>query len=235
MIRFLISQGVLDADPTASILMPKKDAAQRLTITDAEITLLLDACERQRNPKQIALCRAVFHVLIYAGLRRSELLDLKLDDVNFEEMSLLVRSGKGSKSRKVFVPKPCIDALKEWLIARPNNLDGWLFPYDTGRRLHEKGLKTLLDEVCSIAGMPDAPNIKPHSIRHWRATDLLRSGADLISIMTFLGHTDLRTTQIYLHCDEERIRSLAGLSTLAPKVDADNAKQERPRRRRMAR
>ena len=232
--KFLVTNGVLSEDPTRSIQLPKKDAAIRLTISDAEIKALLAACERQRNPKQVALCCAVFQVLIYGALRRGELLDLRLDDVDYEEKSVLVRSGKGSKSRRVFVPKDCTDAVREWLAFRPKNPDGWLFAFDSRRRIHEQGLKTLVDEVCATAGMRDAPNIKPHSIRHWRATDLLKSGADLISIMHFLGHTDLKTTQIYLHSDEERIRSLAGLSTLAPKPETDKVKQERPRMRRLA-
>lgn len=239
MIRFLMTQGILDADPMATILMPKKDAAERLTITDTEIKTLLDACERQRNPKRVALCRAVLHVLIYAGVRRGELLDLKLDDLNFEEGSLLVRCGKGSKSRKVFVPKPCTDALKEWQAFRPDNADGWLFPYDKGRRLHERGLKTLLDELCATAGMRNAANIKPHSIRHWRATDLLRSGADLVAIMSFLGHTNLKTTAIYLHTDEERVRNLANLSNLSTetvkKEGAERSPSDKGRLRRLPR
>ncbi|HZO87750.1 MAG TPA: tyrosine-type recombinase/integrase [Chthonomonadaceae bacterium] len=213
--RFLLSNGVLVENPVASIQLPKKDAAVRLTVSDEEVRALLDGCEKQRNPKQVALARALFHVLIYGGLRRQELLDLRLGDVDAKEGRIYIRSGKGSKSRTIYVPAACIHAVQEWLTFRPKDcLHNFLFAFDRRRRLHGNGLMTIFEAVTAAAGLRGAPNVRPHALRHWRATDLLKSGADLRSIQAFLGHAALSVTQAYLHTDEERCRALADLSAL---------------------
>ena len=76
------------------------------------------------------------------------------------------------------------------------------------------GLQSLLEEVKATAGYAGRENIKPHSLRHWRATDLMRAGADLKSVSAFLGHTMLSTTSIYLHTSEEQCRGIRELTTL---------------------
>ena len=85
---------------------------------------------------------------------------------------------------------------------------------DRARRLWHRSLHTLIEDVKATAGFTGRENIKPHSLRHWRATDLMRAGADLKSVSAFLGHNQLSTTSIYLHTDEEQCRSISELSTL---------------------
>jgi site-specific recombinase XerD len=180
----------------------------------------LDACERQSKPRQVALSRALLSVLIYAGLRREELLCLYVSDVNFSEKSILVRSGKGSKSRKVFPCEECLTAVREWLAFRPNNCTHeYLWARDRSRRMYEYGLVATLEQVKAIAGLADHDNIKPHSLRHNFATRLLRNGADVRSIQSALGHSNLATTSIYLHVDEERLKEVAHLSSLKPQTN----------------
>src|SRR5262249_33098732 len=86
--RFLVENGALAENPAAEITLPKLDAAQRLIVTDADVAALFDACERQYAPRQVALCRAVLSVLCYGGLRRAEVYNLRVDDVNLPEKSL---------------------------------------------------------------------------------------------------------------------------------------------------
>ncbi len=239
--EFLIANGALTENPAKALPMPKKDAAERLTVSDTEVRELLAACERQRNVRRTALCRAVMCVLIYGGLRRAELCNLYLEDVNAAEKSLLIRSGKGQKSRKVYLPDDAVNALKEWIAQRwPDCKHPYLFALDRNRRLCFHGLHTLVEDMKAIAGFAGRENIKPHSLRHWRATDLMRSGADLRSVQAFLGHTQLSTTAIYLHTDEEQLRNIAHLSALQPKpvpaqdtpaIRVPNANQDRLRRR----
>lgn len=227
--KFLVRNGVLAEDPTATIQMPKKDAAIRDTVSDADVRALLDAAERQRNPKQVALARCVLSLLVYGALRRQELLDLHIADVDTTENAVLVRSGKGRKSRRVFVPASVSVAVKEWLAYRPQNPQPWLLAFDARRRIHERGLATLLDELAATAGLRGQV-IRSHMLRHWRASDLMKSGADLHSIMVFLGHTDIRTTQQYLHADEEKCRGLAAISTLMDSETRPDGKQDRGNR-----
>jgi|SRR5579884_280277 len=215
--EFLIAQGVLTENPAKALTLPKKDAAQRKMVTDEEIAQLLQACERQRNPRQVAFSRAILAVLVYGGLRRQELLDLKLEDVCLKEQSILIRRGKGSKSRRIYICQDCVDALQEWLALRPKDCKhNYLFAFDKNRRIHRNGLHTLVEELKAVAGLRDNKNIVPHSLRHACATRLLRNGADLRSIQAFLGHSQLQTTAIYLHTSEEQLRNIAHLSALIP-------------------
>ncbi len=213
--KFCLENGLLTTDPNTPIQMPKKDAALRQTTTNEEVLALLEGCERQRLPERVTLARAVFHLLLYAGLRRSELLDLHPEDIHSEDASVLVRSGKGSKSRTVYVPKVCLDAVAEWIrIRHKDTAHPYLFSVDKSRRLHHRALDTLFRDVKTAAGLGNAEHLTPHVLRHWRATDLLASGADLKSIQSFLGHTTLQITSIYLHTDERRCKAIANLTSL---------------------
>lgn len=222
---FLVEQGVLSENPASKVKLPKKDAAIRQLVTDKEVAQLLDACERQRSTKEIALSRALLSVLVYGGLRRQELLDLYLSDVNLEDGSILVRCGKGSKSRKVFVHKDCVAALKEWIAIRPENVDGYLWSYNQTRRISENKLKTTVETVKAIAGLREA-RITPHALRHNCASRLMANGANLGAISNFLGHSNLSTTQIYLHVNEEQLRGIAELGALSARPPYKNSRQE---------
>lgn len=225
---FLVENGALTENPTSKLTMPKKDAVERRTVTDEEITLLLDACERQPNSRQIALYRALLSVLVYAGLRRAEVCDLHVDDVNLKEGSILVRQGKGGKSRRVFVCADCIAAVRDWLAVRePDTKHEYLFALDRLRRVHNQGIATLINTLKSTAGLRDHTNILPHALRHACATRLLRNGADLRSIQSFLGHSSLTVTAIYLHTSEEQLRNIAELGALKSKTDGP-APTEKP-------
>ena len=239
--EFLVANGLIETNPTRLLTMPKKDAAVRLEVTDADVAALLEACERQRTTRQIALSRAVLSVLCYGGLRRSEACDLRLDDVNLTEKSLLVRSGKGSKSRKVFLCTDAVNALREWLFAREQDAKGdWLFMYDRSRRLHHTGIASLVETLKATADLRDNEAVKPHGLRHWCATNLLRNGANLRDVQQFLGHTELTTTARYLHSSEEQLRNIAELTALRSptKSKSDNvihlpARKEENRSRRV--
>jgi site-specific recombinase XerD len=213
--EFLVQNGLLDANPTHDLTLPKKDAAIRLTVTDEEVRALLDACERLSTSRLIALSRALLSVLIYGGLRREEACSLHISDVNLSEKSLFVRSGKGSKSRRVYVCSDAVHALREWLAIREKDCqEDWLFMYDRARRVHHITIANMIETLKATAGLRDNPAIKPHSLRHWCATNLLRNGANLRDLQQFLGHSDLTTTARYLHSSEEQLRDIAELTAL---------------------
>ena len=215
--RFLTDAGALKENPTRPLTMPKLDAAQRLTVTDEELSAVLAACDRIADARRSAMAKAILSAFVFAGLRRQECLDLRLADVNFTEKSLLVRSGKGSKSRKIFVCAEAVETLREWIAVRPDPCKtDYLFAFDRARRISCAGLQTLIEEVKAIAGYRDAPHILPHSIRHRAATRLLQNGANLKDIQTFLGHSSLQVTSVYLHSNEEQAKSLADLTALRP-------------------
>ena len=232
---YLVEQNHLTENPCHNLKMPKKDAAVRHVLTDANVEALFRACERQRTVRLVTLSRAVLATLAHGGLRRAELCDLRVDDVNLAEGSILIRSGKGSKARRIFVCKTAIQALREWLTLRraeweetcekaerPKSerefAEGWLFMFDRARRLHFNGIRTLFETLAASADLSDNPAVKPHSLRHWAATNFLRNGARLRDVQEFLGHSSIAVTERYLHSGEEQLRQAAELTALKPTV-----------------
>lgn len=201
-------------NPAKAVKLPKKDAAVREAASDEELEQLLAGCERERDPQRRAMLKALLSVLIYGGLRRQEALDLQVGDIDVKKGQLLVRSGKGSKSRAIFPCQACLQAIHGWLAVRPKSPHPYLFIVDRRRRLGEEGLRRLVEEAKSLADLRDHENIKPHAMRHAAATRLLRNGADLRSIQHFLGHSCLQTTAVYLHTDEQQLQRIAELGGL---------------------
>lgn len=183
-------------------------------MTDDELLQVLEARGRQRCAWRAARDQAALAVLIYTGLRRAEMIDLKLGDLRLAEGTLYVASGKGNKARTVPLCREARAYLARWLELRPGVRHDYLFVTDDARRLAENGLKALLERAKTVAGMPGAENIKPHSIRHAAATRLMQNGADLRSVMAWLGHSNLQTTAVYLHTSEARLQSIADFASI---------------------
>lgn len=241
---YLVEMQALSASPALEIKLPKRDAATRLTVTDEDLTALLAAAERQRTEFRCLRDRAVLAVLIFCGLRRQELLDLKISAINLIDQSLLVQQGKGQKARTIYLCDEALVALREWLAFRQTFTcrHDYLFVSEGKRPFGETSLTSMLEEVKAIAGFKGDPRIKPHSIRHAGATRLLRNGADIRSIQAWLGHSQLQTTAIYLHTDEEQVRKIAPLASLrssnVSRIEPGGEKGEetnQPRHRRLRR
>jgi len=215
--EFLVQNGALAANPTRLLILPKLDAAIRLLVNDEQVRLLFASCDRLPTPRQCTQARAVLSVLCYGALRRQECCDLRLDDVNLSEAAILVRSGKGSKSRRVFVCRDAVTALRDWMSVREPDCTGdYLFMYDRARRLHLNSIASLIRSIAAVAGLRDNDAIKPHSLRHWGLTNLLKNGVNVRQIQQFAGHSRIETTARYLHTSEEELREIAELTALKP-------------------
>ena len=212
----MVDREVLPENPLAKISLPKKDPARRLLVSDEELIQVIDAAGRQRIAWRSVRDQAVLAVLIFTGLRRTEVLDLRLQDVDFRRSMLYVAHGKGDQARWVPLCSEVSDHLKRWLELRPAANHDWLWAYGQARRLSANGLANILEKAKDVAGLGGAENIKPHSIRHRAATRLLQNGADLRAVQAWLGHSHLSTTAIYLHCDEKHLRSIAHLASFTP-------------------
>jgi len=188
---YLGEMGALSSNPAAEVRLPKKDAATRLLVTDEDLARLLEAAGRQHSDFRSVRDRAVLSVLIFCALRRQELLDLTVQAINLADRSLLVQQGKGNKSRTVYLCDEVLEALREWLGIRQQIpcKHEYLFITEDRRHFWETSLARMLEEVKAIGGLKGDPRIKPHSIRHAAATRLLRNGADLRPIQTWLRHS----------------------------------------------
>lgn len=224
----LVDREVLPENPVAKITLPKKDPARRLLVSDEELIQVIEAAGRQRIPWRVARDQAVLAVLIFTGLRRTEVLDLRLQDVDLGRSMIYVAHGKGDKDRWVPLCSEAKAYVARWLELRPVANHDWLWAYGQARRLHPNGLASILEEAKKLAGFEGAENIKPHSIRHRAATRLLQNGADLRAVQAWLGHSHLATTAIYLHCDEKRLQSIAHLASFAPKPPQPEPQPSKP-------
>jgi len=149
--------------------------------------------------------RAALSIAYGAGLRASEIISLKLGDIDSARMVIRVEQGKGRKDRYVMLSQHLLDLLRAWWkMGRPQ---GWLFP---GQNPVNPLTPRQLNRACHAAARMaeiDKP-VHLHTLRHSFATHLLERGADLRSVQLMLGHADISTTQIYTHVVEERLKQI---------------------------
>lgn len=214
MFRFAFEEGWRTDNPALRITGPGRAKRLPKTLSEDEVTRLLEATTRTREAtRNICLME-----LIYAtGMRVSELVSLPVAAVRGDPRMILVR-GKGDKERLVPLSSPARVAVQEWLAVRdpadalavkngkPPSL--FLFPSRAAvGHLTRHGFYALLKEIAVLAGISPI-RVTPHVLRHAFATHLLAHGADLRTIQTLLGHADLGTTEIYTHVLDERLRAL---------------------------
>jgi integrase/recombinase XerD len=206
--RFLHQEKILPHDPAALIELPKAGRHLPGVLSGREIRALLAAPPLDRP---VGLRDAAMLELLYAaGLRVSELIRLKVLDLNFDAGFVRV-FGKGGKERVVPIGRPALSVLNRYLDqARPLLLKGeastFLFVARRGRPLSRQGFWKLLKKYAVQAGIRHP--VSPHTLRHSFASHLLEGGADLRVVQMMLGHADIATTQIYTHVSMERLQSI---------------------------
>ena len=179
----------------SNVKMPKKDNRLPEVLTKEEIKKMIESADNQKS-------KLIISMLYSTGLRVSELVNLKLEDINFSEKSGWVRHGKGAKDRLFVLSENLAGELQAYLKGRENK---YLFSKEgplTTRNIQKiiKGVK-LRAEISK--------RVTPHTLRHSFATHLLEQGTDIRLIQTLLGHSSLNTTQIYTHVSSEQIKKVA--------------------------
>jgi integrase/recombinase XerD len=198
--REAVLGGSLRTDPTRGLPAPRLERRLPRALTVQEVERLL----AQPKPTPTGLRdRALLEVLYGAGLRASEVLALRLQDVDLE-VGFVRTIGKGDKERVVPLGRMAIQAVRAYnergrpFLGGPGRLKApELFLNSRGRRLTRQGLHTIIKRHAAAAGLP--PDVSAHTLRHSFATHLLEGGADLRAVQEMLGHADLSTTQIYTH------------------------------------
>jgi integrase/recombinase XerD len=207
-LRFLMGEGHADREGILQQLeRPKPEKALPKVLSRAMVTQLINS----PDPKSPLFWRdvAILELLYASGLRASELCDLKLRDLNLQVDCVRVM-GKGGKERIVPLGKAAHDALQNYLtVCRPNleRTPGELvFISRTGKPLDRVALWMLVEKYGRKSGL--LKRISPHTLRHCFATHLIGGGADLRVVQELLGHSDIATTQIYTHVDQDRLKSV---------------------------
>ena len=209
--RFLLTEKLIDSDPTSMVEHPKQGRVLPKTLAASEVDALLNHSEKLDWGNPLAARNHVMLHLLYAtGLRVSELVKLPL--VSFNRHSGYLRVlGKGSKERLVPIGEQAMMLLEEYLDhIRPQLLHGKtspaLFVTRRARAMTRNRYWQIIKEISLHAGI--RKEISPHTLRHSFATHLLENGADLRSVQLMLGHSDISTTQFYTHVESSRLKNI---------------------------
>ncbi|MEW6129201.1 MAG: site-specific tyrosine recombinase XerD [Acidobacteriota bacterium] len=204
--KFLLLDGLIKRDPSENLESPKSWQSLPKFLVADEVERLLE------GPDITSVTgirdKAMLEVLYATGLRVSELVSLKLNDLNLD-MGYLTTLGKGAKERTVPIGNSASRWIKKYLPQRLKLLAGknsnYLFVNQRGLPLTRQTFWKLIVEYGEKARIG---HITPHLLRHSFATHLLENGADLRSVQMMLGHSDISTTQIYTHITNERLREI---------------------------
>jgi site-specific recombinase XerD len=216
--KFLIRRGYTTRSPLSGLTMPKTSRQLPKFLTVEQVFNLLEAPFKEleslkqtgEKADEISVYYrdvAIMETLYSCGLRISELCNLKVQDIDFNEQTVSVR-GKGKKERLVPIGKPAIRAiLKYWeTLPAPPLPDEPVFFSNPKKRapMYSRLVQMRIKKYLSLAGLD--PSITPHTLRHSFATHMLNAGADLRSVQELLGHAHLVTTQIYTHISTEQLK-----------------------------
>lgn len=197
--NFLIYEGKTEINPASLIEMRGRERNLPSFLSVEEVFTLLDS-EVLKNSKRT---RAIFEFLYATGVRISELLSLKLKDVDLKNRVLFVK-GKRGKERVVPIGEKAVKALEEYIKERKEvNPESPLFCGKKEKPLSDRTVRRLVKKYSISCGIPKM--VTPHTLRHSYATHLLESGADIRAIQELLGHSTIASTQQYLHSSVGRL------------------------------
>lgn len=175
-------------------------------LMDSEPERLLRAATTNRD-------RVMLLMLLYCGLRVSEVTKLKCGDLDMANRRLFVREGKGKKDRVVPIPKKIVGQVRAWLHGRDEgNPTAPVFPSPRGGHLTTRAVQLMFKRLAQSAGLPNATaarRVNPHKFRHAYATRLLRSGASVYEVKELLGHSSIAVTETYLHATADELERAA--------------------------
>ena len=206
--NFLWANEYVPHNPCLKIKTPKRARKLPTVLTEEECRGLLEATYKSHYTMLGFRDQAIVSLLLYTGVRRQELLDIRLDDINLQQGWLRVQRGKGNKMRLVPLVPEAIAAIEDWLEFRPACQHQSLFTTLTRKPLGRHGLQALFRKALRNANITRS-GITIHTLRHSFATLLLRNGCDLMSIKEMLGHASLESTAIYLHVDMSSLQAAA--------------------------
>lgn len=205
--QFLQFERIIDTNPALRLSTPKEERELPVVLSIEEMETLLQAPDK--TPQGIR-DNAIMELLYASGLRVSELINLKLSDLNLD-MGFIHVYGKGDKERIVptteYVAEKLNDYIKNqrlMLLKHENN--DILFLTNRGKGFTRQGLWKTIKKYVLISGI--SKNITPHTFRHSFATHLIENGADLRAVQEMLGHSDISTTQVYTQISATKIREM---------------------------
>lgn len=192
---WMVKEEMLLRDPSAKIKAPKKPKRLPKALSIEELEIVRESCETLRE-------RAIMEVMYSTGCRLSEIMNMKISDINSQEMNMHV-IGKGNKERIVYLSIKAMYQLRKYLASRKDDSE-YLFVTDRkpAHKMTDRTIERIIDKIQSRAKL--SKKLTPHVFRHTKATLMMENGADLADVQQILGHEDPSTTLIYAHVSEER-------------------------------
>ena len=206
--RFLVSEGKMEINPARLLETPRISLRLPGVLSRREVEQILAQpdVDSPRGQRDMAMLESLYA----AGLRVSELVGLKISNINLEA-GYIRTLGKGSKERFIPMGEKAMEAIRDYLTSGRLQLtkgknSPYLFLNSSGGPMSRQGFWKIIKKYGRQSGIKK--KITPHSIRHSFATHLLEGGADLRSVQVMLGHADISTTQIYTHVTRERLKKV---------------------------
>ena len=193
-------------NPTTYVLYPKREKKLPNYIEYNELEELIKSSFEGKNSERNNL---IVELLYATGMRVSELVNIKLNDIDFNDQSIRV-FGKGSKERIVYFGEYALDAMNKYIEGERNETLGckeceWLFPNKEGEHLTTRTIELIMEKLMNNVSIKS--HVSPHTLRHTFATHMLNSGCDIRVVQELLGHENLSTTEVYTHITSEELRN----------------------------
>ncbi|MBL7837034.1 MAG: tyrosine-type recombinase/integrase [Bacteroidetes bacterium] len=206
--RWCVKNGYMSTNPVEEIEVPKLEKKLPTKLNKQTAMKLLEIVYNYPYEYKFLRYRnhAIFATFIFAGLRKQELINLKYADVDIDNLTIYVRQGKGNKDRMIPISFTLAQSLKKYLDERKRlkKTNPEFFSSLRGNEGYtENGLKRLVRELCIASGI----KFSVHKLRHTFATLMLEGGCDIYSLSKMMGHSDIKTTTIYLSASVEHLRS----------------------------
>ncbi len=209
--EYLVKKEYIKINYFKMIKNPKKDSGIPKYVKDDDIDKMFDIPNTRTWIGERNLL--ILRMLYATGLRVSELVNIKVKDINISDRTIRVL-GKGSKERIVVFGIHTEESLDEYLNRGRREVDihnsPYLFLNKDGNRLSSRYVRKIIDDVINKASI--TTHVSPHMLRHTFATNMLNNGADLVSVKELLGHESLNTTSIYTHVSDDKIREIYNMA-----------------------
>ncbi len=210
--RFLLGEKITVTNPTINTELPKRGKSLPDVLNVGEINKIIEATGQKKSDKKKLWIRdrAILETLYATGMRVSELTDLRMSNVFFNDQMVRV-FGKGSKERLIPIGVPALEWIQKYqsevrgMVAKKHGTNDAVFLNWRGMPMTRAAIWNIVKEYTRLARI--SKEVHPHTFRHSFATHLLEGGADLRAVQEMLGHADIATTQIYTHIDREFVRA----------------------------
>lgn len=166
---------------------------------------LLEIINESSKGKEGLRDRLIIEMLYATGVRVSELVNIKINDIDFNNRRIIV-CGKGNKERIVYYGEYAMKVLNDYLRGRENINNQYLFLNNRGEKLTDRGVRYIIDNI--MKNLSVKTHVTPHVLRHTFATDMLNNGCDIKVVQELLGHSSLKTTEVYTHVTNDRLKEV---------------------------